>query len=263
LRNRLIRLAAFQNPEFYKTQAMRLSTYDKPRVIACAVDHAKNTCLPIKDLTQGNYVNLVDPEDYYTYRGKRVPRQRIRDNLLGDRRFCPTIRRTPRLSQFEASNLSERCRQIMKEYPLELLKRALSHLHTKESKSSFEIEHIKPTATRTERFVSLLQMAEKDDFFHKPALIDLQNHIVDERLRDHDYRVNQNYVGESVSWQSERVHFVSPKAGDLIDRFQRFPRIRFQPNVASRSTAPIQVCLKRAACRRGRSGSMFPAARPR
>ena len=31
--DRLIRLAAFQNPEFYKTQAMRLSTFGKPRVI--------------------------------------------------------------------------------------------------------------------------------------------------------------------------------------------------------------------------------------
>src|SRR5262249_34593566 len=38
LRNRLIRLAAFQNPEFYKAQAMRLPTYDKPRIIACAED---------------------------------------------------------------------------------------------------------------------------------------------------------------------------------------------------------------------------------
>src|SRR6202007_1243356 len=27
--NRLLRLAAFQNPEFYKAQAMRLSPYDK------------------------------------------------------------------------------------------------------------------------------------------------------------------------------------------------------------------------------------------
>ena len=36
LYNRLIRLAAFQNPEFYKAQAMRLPTYDKPRIIACA-----------------------------------------------------------------------------------------------------------------------------------------------------------------------------------------------------------------------------------
>ncbi len=33
--NRLLRIAAFQNPEFYKAQAMRLSTFDKPRVIAC------------------------------------------------------------------------------------------------------------------------------------------------------------------------------------------------------------------------------------
>jgi len=31
--NRLLRLVAFQNPEFYKAQAMRLSTYDKPRVV--------------------------------------------------------------------------------------------------------------------------------------------------------------------------------------------------------------------------------------
>jgi len=31
----LVRIAAFQNPEFYKAQSMRLSTYGKPRVISC------------------------------------------------------------------------------------------------------------------------------------------------------------------------------------------------------------------------------------
>src|SRR5439155_23620566 len=46
LRNRLLRLAAFQNPEFYKAQAMRLSTYNKPRVIACAEDHSHHIALP-------------------------------------------------------------------------------------------------------------------------------------------------------------------------------------------------------------------------
>lgn len=46
LRNRLIRLAAFQNPEFYKAQAMRLPTYDKPRIIACAEDHGQYIGLP-------------------------------------------------------------------------------------------------------------------------------------------------------------------------------------------------------------------------
>jgi hypothetical protein len=46
LRNRILRLAAFQNPEFYKAQSMRLSTYDKPRVVACAEDHAQHIGLP-------------------------------------------------------------------------------------------------------------------------------------------------------------------------------------------------------------------------
>ncbi len=44
--NRLVRLAAFQNPEFSKAQAMRLPTYEKPRIIACAEDHARHIGLP-------------------------------------------------------------------------------------------------------------------------------------------------------------------------------------------------------------------------
>ena len=46
LLNRLIRLAAFQNPEFYKAQAMRLPVYDKPRIIGCAHDYSHHIGLP-------------------------------------------------------------------------------------------------------------------------------------------------------------------------------------------------------------------------
>lgn len=46
LANRLIRLAAFQNPEFYKAQAMRMSTWDKPRVIGCAESFPNHIALP-------------------------------------------------------------------------------------------------------------------------------------------------------------------------------------------------------------------------
>jgi superfamily II DNA or RNA helicase len=44
--NRLIRLAAFQNPEFYRAQAMRLNTFGKPRVIRCAEDFPQHLALP-------------------------------------------------------------------------------------------------------------------------------------------------------------------------------------------------------------------------
>lgn len=43
---RLLRLAAFQNPEFYRAQAMRLPTYGKPRIVACAEDGAGFIKLP-------------------------------------------------------------------------------------------------------------------------------------------------------------------------------------------------------------------------
>src|SRR6266702_1305692 len=44
--DRLIRIAAFQNPEFYKAQAMRLSTYGKPRVISCGESFPEHIGLP-------------------------------------------------------------------------------------------------------------------------------------------------------------------------------------------------------------------------
>jgi len=46
LATRLIRLAAFQNPEFYLAQNMRLSTFGIPRIIASAEDFPNHIALP-------------------------------------------------------------------------------------------------------------------------------------------------------------------------------------------------------------------------
>ncbi|MBE0660226.1 MAG: DEAD/DEAH box helicase family protein, partial [Bryobacteraceae bacterium] len=63
--DRLCRLAAFQNPEFYKAQAMRLSTYGKPRIISCGENFPEHIGLPrgcgqeALDLLRANG---IDPE---------------------------------------------------------------------------------------------------------------------------------------------------------------------------------------------------------
>jgi len=46
LLNRIKRLAAFQNPEFYKKQNLRLSTFGTPRVIYCAEDFPRHLAIP-------------------------------------------------------------------------------------------------------------------------------------------------------------------------------------------------------------------------
>ena len=172
--------------------------------------------LPLDDLNQGNYVDVLERDAYYTIAtSRRVRRQRVNDNLLGDRRFCPTIRRTDVLRDFEEADLSSRCRGIASRCDPELLRRALGYLYARETKSSFEIERVTPTSTRAERFAALLRLAQREDFCRKPRLIELQNRIVDARFCDTDYRRTQNYVGETVAWRNQRVHFVSPKPADL------------------------------------------------
>ncbi len=44
--NQIIRLAAFQNPEFYRAQAMRRSTFRIPRIVACAELLSHHIALP-------------------------------------------------------------------------------------------------------------------------------------------------------------------------------------------------------------------------
>jgi superfamily II DNA or RNA helicase len=46
LLNQIKRLAAFQNPDFYKKQSMRLSTALTPRVISCAEEFSRHIALP-------------------------------------------------------------------------------------------------------------------------------------------------------------------------------------------------------------------------
>jgi len=174
--------------------------------------------LPIDDLKQGNYVDLLEADLYYTLDSRKsIKRQRIRDNQLGNEHFCPTVRRTEKLQKLDTNDLQQKCQKIIAQYPESLLKRALSYLYTKETKSSFEIEHLQPTSSRLERFMALLKEAEKEDFSSKEKLILLQNRIVDPRFADEDYRSNQNYVGETVAFGKEKIHFVTPKPEDLPD----------------------------------------------
>ena len=174
--------------------------------------------LPIDDLKRCGYVDLLEPDAYVTASpAKRIPRQCLNDNLLGDGRFCPVIRRSEALRSFEDADLRRRCQEVVGSYPPELLKRAVTYLYTTETKSSFEIEHLKPSANRTERFIALLRLAEQEDFCDKARLIDLQNRIVEPRFAENDYRKKQNYVGETVAWQRERIHFACPKPEDLPD----------------------------------------------
>jgi len=172
--------------------------------------------LPLDDLDRGSYVELLPSEKYYTAASvRKIGRQRIDDNLLGDALFCPTVRRTRRLLEFEEMDLPQRSRDLVDRYPSELVRRALSYLYTKETRSSFALEDVEPDGGRTQRFVSLLQLAERQDFMNEPHLVEVQNRAVDPRFSERNYRRSQNYVGESIARHQEKIHYVPPKPDDI------------------------------------------------
>ncbi|MEI7657580.1 MAG: Fic family protein [Phycisphaerae bacterium] len=177
--------------------------------------------LDIPDLTLGNYIDVLEPEEYAAISpARQVRRQRVNDNLPGVPAFCPLVRRTEAMRAFESADLAGRCEALIATYPADVLKRALSYLYTKETRSSFEIERERPTATRTERFVAILARAHTEEYCDKARLIELQHEIVDPRFRDHDWRQEQNYVGETVHATRERIHYVCPSPADVPSMMQ-------------------------------------------
>ena len=81
--NRIARLAAFQNPEFYTAQAMRLSTFGKPRIISCAQLFPKYVALPrgcLDDLSQ----LLADVGVKARFRDERQQGQPLEARFLGE-----------------------------------------------------------------------------------------------------------------------------------------------------------------------------------
>lgn len=227
------------DPDALKSFILEKPTSQPRRRIWFLYEYLLQKNLDLPDLAQGNYVELVDSSLFFTLEtGERSKRHRLINNLIGNPDFCPMVRKTDKLVQSDSLELSRECSKFLQLYSPAVLKRALGYLYTKETKSSFEIEHIKPSQSRKEKFIALLSLAESQDFCSKAELIRLQNMIVDERFADDDFRTTQNYVGQSVSFQNEIVHFICPKPKDIHSLMNGFTSCH---QLMNQSTIPALI----------------------
>lgn len=173
--------------------------------------------LDVPDVPPTGYVNLLNSKLQFTGKPVQIRRQRVNDNLLGNRDYCPMIRRTDALERFIAEGLDKEAKMIVEETDPIILARAVSYLYTRETKSSFAIEGETPGKNRSERFIAALAHAADFDAIDKTNFIDLQNKIVDPRFAAKDWRDIQNFVGQTMRDYSEQVHFVCPKPKEVPD----------------------------------------------
>ncbi len=162
------------------------------------------------DVSPTGYVNLLDPKLHVTGPVRRVRRQRINNNLLGNNTYCPLIRRTDVLNRAMASGLDLEAKSLVEKCEPTILARAAHYLFTKETKSSFAIEGEVPSAKRTARFVAALTSAAKFDTSDPQTFINLQNAIVDPHYAATGWRTVQSFVGGTMPDFREHVHFVCP-----------------------------------------------------
>lgn len=175
------------------------------------------TLLQITPLSRGTYIPLLEPDEHYTGIGRRSRRHRLTVNVLAPTRsgFCPFVRKTPKLEQYEAAELQARAKRVLSSCPPDVLRRAMHYLYTKETKSSFAIEKEQPSPDRTARFVNLLHDAEVDSFVTEPMLVRLQNQIVHSDYKETGFRNFQNYVGQTISYNREWIHYIGPRPVDV------------------------------------------------
>ena len=219
--------AAFQQlePTVVAGWVRRESTGIYARKIWYLYELLTGTRLDIPDVAPTGYADLLNPKLQFTARKQPSKRQRINDNLLGNRDYCPLIRRTPALEEWAAQKLHDETQKIVEQADPLILARAVNYLYTRETKSSFAIEGETVGKTRAERFVAVLERAADFDATDKASFVRLQNQIVDPRFANDDWRSLQNYVGQTMSDYSEQVHFVCPRPTDIGDLMHGWMRL--------------------------------------
>jgi len=171
--------------------------------------------LDLPDAPVVQYTKALDPELNIGSVGINSVRHRVTNNMLGVPGFCLTVRQTPAIRSFQQEGIDQQARELVQDCDPKVLARAVNYLYTKETKSSFEIEHERATGQKAERFVNALRQTALFDPSSDQDLIDLQNQIVDPRYAAKGFRDFQNFVGETIGYR-EKVHFVCPRPQDLL-----------------------------------------------
>ncbi|MFV1984138.1 MAG: Fic family protein [Thiohalomonadales bacterium] len=172
--------------------------------------------LKLGDAQQGNFVPLINDSLQYAAAPRDSKRHRVRNNLPGTREFCPLIRRTKKLDQYIAMNLSQAAVDHIDKTHADLLSRAAAFLLLKDSKASYTIEGEAPPHNRIERWGKIIGEAGQ----RKLSVAELEYLqsivIADSRFIMTGCRIEGGFVGDHdrVTGMPMPVH-ISARAEDL------------------------------------------------
>jgi len=152
--------------------------------------------LDLPDAKAGVYTEIVDNKLQWAVKGKTSPRHRVRNNLPGNREFCPLVSRTPKIQSFVDAQLDKHAQTIIGTASKNILARTAAFLLLKDSKSSYAIEGDAGPHDRIQRWGQAIGEAGKQDL-DANELLRLQRIVIgkDNRFVKMGVRKEGGFVG--------------------------------------------------------------------
>src|SRR5207302_2582252 len=173
--------------------------------------------LKIADLGKVKAVPAVDPAlQFALAEGPSASRQKVINNLPGTIDFCPLVRRTARIEEYQQAKLDQRAREISGRTHPDILARAAAFLLLSDSKASFQIEGEQPPAQRVARWGQAIAEAGQVEL-SRAELERLQRIVIgDTRFVHLGLRVEGGLVGDHDRRSGEPIpQHISARAEDL------------------------------------------------
>ncbi|WP_288842275.1 Fic family protein [uncultured Deefgea sp.] len=167
--------------------------------------------LAAPNLTRGNYIDALAPELYLVGTPINCPRWRVRDNLPGNRDYCPIVRRTVSIQATESYDLPAKLAELESDFGVDLILRSTVWLTVKESRASFLIEREQDKEDRIRRFAAVMEneCGQHDNPFSADTLSLLQRGILGDMALRYGLRRSPVYVGHSAHYQAV-VDYIAP-----------------------------------------------------
>ncbi|ABE35523.1 fic/DOC family protein [Paraburkholderia xenovorans LB400] len=162
-------------------------------------------------VSKGNYVDALNPEEFVVGASINNTRWRVRDNLPGNRDFCPVIRRVEAVQRAETYDLAAPLAELEADYGIDLILRSAVWLTVKESRASFLIEHEQDNEDRIRRFAAVMESecGQHANPFDAGTLNVLQRGILGQSALRYGIRRSPVYVGHVARYQPV-VDYIAP-----------------------------------------------------
>lgn len=175
------------------------------------------------------YAPLFDPAQYFVGPSQRDARWRIEFNGLGDRHFCPVVRKTPVLMALIEKDILGQAQAFAQSVGQAMLERALNWAYLSETEGSFAIEGEAPSANKATLFAALLRRAHEQRPLTEELLVALQNAAISNPFdKAVQFRSEQNRLQSDVPGAAG-VTYVPPEPELAVDLMEGLMRLANHP----------------------------------